>query len=374
MGKPVVADLFCGVGGLSLGFEQAGFRVALAADVEAENVRAYAKNFPEATVIDADLSTMTGRQLLSLTRLEDGDVDVVVGGPPCQGFSMIGSRRVHDPRNQLIFDFLHLCSDLRARYFVMENVPGLMRGKMGAIFSRWLKEAERLGFSVVQPIWELNAGDFGVPQSRTRCFAIGYRQGLPAPDHPRLAVGCGNGCQLRRTPTVREAIGDLPDPQRFVRLLNSDRVSAAFGEPSIYARYMRGEIKDLCDLSEKREVAPETLTASKRTVHTEHSKGRFRKTKPGETEPISRFPRLDPNGVSPTIRAGTRYRSSGYTAARPIHPDRPRCITVREAARLQSFPDWFEFDRTVWHGFRQVGNAVPPNLARAVGLRISERP
>ena len=371
MNNPVVVDIFCGAGGLSLGFEQAGLRVALAVDMESRNLDTYRRNFPKSTVIRADLSTATGPDLLLHTDLKVGEIDVVIGGPPCQGFSMIGYRRLDDPRNLLIFDFLRLCSELQARYFVMENVPGLTLGKMEVVFSNWLNEAKRLGYSVVQPIWELNATDFGVPQNRTRCFAVGYREGLLVPDHPKTGVGCGSECQLRLVPTVKDAIGDLPDPRRFVRLLKSDRVPTDFGEPSTYARYMRGDKTDPCDLSDSRVFDSQTLTCSKRTVHSERSKRRFRRTKPGLTEPVSRFPKLDPDGVSPTLRAGTRFHSSGYTAARPIHPDQPRCITVREAARIQSFPDWFEFDATVWHGFRQVGNAVPPNLARAVALKIA---
>lgn len=371
MNSPTVVDIFCGVGGLSLGFEQAGLPITLAVDVESQNVGTYSRNFPNTTVLCRDLSIATGPELLGHAGLQIGEVDIVIGGPPCQGFSMIGSRQVDDPRNRLIFDFLRLCFELEAPYFVMENVPGLRIGKMREVFSEWIAEAEDLGYTVAQPLWELNAVNFGVPQNRTRCFAVGYRRGLPVPSHPGDGLQCGSTCQLRLTPTVGDAINDLPDPRNFTRLLISDRVETGFGEPSTYARYLKGETRDPCDLSVVRRHDPQELTNSKRTVHTARSKRRFKRTKPGSTEPVSRFPRLDPNGVSPTIRAGTKFRSSGYTAARPIHHEQPRCITVREAARLQSFPDWFDFDSTIWHGFRQVGNAVPPNLARAVASPIA---
>ena len=369
--KPVLVDLFCGVGGLSLGFEQAGFQVALAVDIELINVKAYSRNFPKASVAQLDLQAASGFDLLELSDLQFGDVDVVVGGPPCQGFSMIGARRVDDPRNKLIFDFLRLSAEIGAPYFVMENVPGLKRGKMGAIFETWKKEAEQFEYSIVDPVWELNARDFGVPQSRTRCFVVGYRRDYPVPKVPQADIWCGDECQLNLKPAVKDAIDDLPDPQKYKRLLSSDRVFAEFGEPSVYARYLRGENTDRCDMSDARECESNTLTCSKRTVHFESSKKRFRKTKPGSTEPISRFQKLDPNGLAPTLRAGTGVEEGSHTAARPIHPRKARCITVREAARLQSFPDWFEFDPTIWHGFRQVGNSVPPNLARAVGKSIA---
>ena len=371
MNKATVVDIFCGVGGLSLGFEQAGLPITLAVDVESLNVSTYSRNFPNATVVCRDLSATNGADLLLDAGLQKGEVDVVIGGPPCQGFSMIGPRRVSDSRNLLIFDFLRLCSEIQTQYFVMENVPGLRMGKMEELFSKWIIEAKTLGYSVVQPLWELNSINFGVPQNRTRCFAVGYRQGLPVPEDPGKTAGCGPSCQLRMAPTVADAIEDLPDPRRFVRLLKSDRVRAELGKPSTFARYMRGESRDPCDLSQWRRHNPLELTSSKRTVHTARSKRRFRRTKHGSTEPVSRFPKLDPDGVSPTLRAGTKFRSSGYTAARPIHYNQPRSITVREAARLQSFPDWFEFDETIWHGFRQVGNAVPPNVARAVALTVA---
>ena len=372
MNRPTVVDIFCGVGGLSLGFEQAGLPVALAVDVEADNVNMYRTNFPNTAVLCHDLTATTGNDLLLQSGLQVGEIDAVIGGPPCQGFSMIGPRQVNDPRNRLIFDFLRLCSELKASYFVMENVPGLMVGKMEGLLSEWVAEAENCGYSIVEPLWQLNAINYGVPQNRIRCFAIGYLKGLPVPEHPGDSLVCGDECQLGMTPTVGDAIGDLPDPRKFSRLLRSDRVNADLGKPSAYARYLRGEIRDPCDQSFDRLHDPQELTNSKRTVHTARSKRRFKKTKPGSTEPVSRFPRLHPSGVAPTLRAGTKFRSSGYTAARPIHHDQPRCITVREAARLQSFPDWFEFEATIWHGFRQVGNAVPPNLARAVALPIAK--
>ena len=372
MNRPTVVDLFSGIGGLSLGFEQAGLPITLAVDVEPLNVSGYHRNFPNVTAVCTDVSTTTGSALLSEVGLDVGKVDLVIGGPPCQGFSMIGARRVQDPRNGLIFDFLRLCAEFQTEYFVMENVPGLKAGKMEKVYFKWLDEAEGLGYSIVHPTWELNAMDFGAPQSRTRCFAVGYRHGLPVPKRPEGGMGCGSNCQLRLTPTVRDAIDDLPDPRDFFQLLKSDSVPAILGKPSVYARYMRGEQIDPCDQSDVRPFESVMLTNSKRTVHTPRSRRRFKKTKPGSTEPVSRFPRLDPDGVAPTLRAGTKFRSSGYTAARPIHHDQPRCITVREAARLQTFPDWFAFDPTIWHGFRQVGNAVPPNLARAVAQMFAE--
>ena len=369
--SPTVIDLFAGAGGLSLGFEQAGFSVLLAAESDPINVNTYKLNFPHTPTFAVDLSKVDGQALLGYVGLAVGDIDVVVGGPPCQGFSMIGARRSDDPRNQLIFDFLRIVAESKPRYFIMENVPGLLKGKMAAVFDEWISVANSLGYGVVQPIWQLNAAQFGVPQNRVRCFAIGYRLGLPIPEAPLAGNGCSEQCQLNLRPTVADAIGDLPNPVRFRRLLTSDTIPARYGLPSVYSAYMRGEQPDPCNLSGTSSAQTDTLSGLKRTIHTTRSKRRFKNTLPGDTESISRFHKLHLQGLAPTLRAGTRFATTGFTAARPIHPAQSRCITVREAARLQSFPDWFEFNPTIWHGFRQVGNAVPPLLARAVGHQIA---
>ena len=139
-----------------------------------------------------------------------------------------------------------------------------------------------------------------------------------------------------------------------------------------YARRLRGLEHDLTDFGYKREFDPDALTASLRTVHTELSKSRFMATAHGKTEPISRFRKLPPDGLCNTIRAGTDSARGAFTSPRPIHPCLPRVITVREAARLHSYPDWFRFHSTKWHGFRQIGNSVPPLLGRAVAAEIAK--
>ena len=167
------------------------------------------------------------------------------------------------------------------------------------------------------------------------------------------------------TPTVWEAIGDLPEADNYSELLERDWVEAEFGKPSGYAGALRqatvsGHSANL-------------LTSSRRTIHTPLSQERFQATAAGEVEPVSRFLKLDPNGVCNTIRAGTASDHGAFTSPRPIHPFSPRCITVREAARLHSYPDWFRFHVTKWHGFRQVGNSVPPLLGQAVASKIMEK-
>jgi DNA (cytosine-5)-methyltransferase 1 len=167
----------------------------------------------------------------------------------------------------------------------------------------------------------------------------------------------------RKRPTVRDAIGDLMAIDKHASESASDRYSGQLGKAGVYAARLRA----------RRERQRETvLTGCLRTTHSEDVVERFNRTLPGDQEPVSRFFRLSWEGISPTLRAGTGPEHGSHTAPRPIHPELPRCITVREAARLHSFPDWFVFHGTRWHGFRQIGNSIPPLLARAVADKIQK--
>ena len=209
----------------------------------------------------------------------------------------------------------------------------------------------------------LNAADYGVPQDRKRLFLLGTRRGLKAPDYP---------IPLDHRVSVEEAIGDLPDANTFVELVASDAVRAKWTTNSSYAQRLRDLQKDPGDFGYKRAFDRDLLTSSLRTEHTALSQERFMATEHGKTEPISRFRKLPPDGLCNTLRAGTDSARGAFTSPRPIHPHQPRVITVREAARLHSFPDWFRFHATKWHGFRQIGNSVPPLLGRAIASSIVE--
>jgi DNA (cytosine-5)-methyltransferase 1 len=166
---------------------------------------------------------------------------------------------------------------------------------------------------------------------------------------------------------VEEALGDLPDADLFEELTDKDKVAGAkYGQPSRYAAELRCLTNDAWHFGYRRKWDPTVLTSSWRTEHTEISRRRFAETPAGETEPISRFFKLDANGVSNTLRAGTDGARGAFTSPRPIHYRLPRCVTVREMARLHGFPDWFRLHSTKWHGARQIGNSVPPPLARAI--------
>lgn len=354
--RPVAVDLFAGCGGLSLGVEQAGFDVAAAVEIDPIHAAVHAYNFPRCATLCASATELTGAKIRERAGLGDRDVDLVVGGAPCQGFSLIGKRALDDPRNGLVHHFVRLTTEFNAKYFVFENVKGLTLGKHRAFLDEVIAAFAAAGYDVRLPYRVLNAADFGVPQDRQRLFLLGARHGLTLPDYP--APGA-------RT-TVAEALADLPDVDAYEELRDHDSAPAVFGVPSAYAAVLRGIAADVADFGYERVFDPGRLTASMRTEHTELSKRRFAATPHGKTEPVSRFLKLDPAGRCNTLRAGTDSARGAFTSPRPIHPFHPRVLTVREAARLHSYPDWFRFHATKWHGFREVGNSVPPLLARAV--------
>jgi DNA (cytosine-5)-methyltransferase 1 len=377
--RPLGIDLFAGAGGMSLGFEQAGFDVAAFVEYDPVHCATHEFNFPTCAPICRSVSDIDGDYIRKNSRIGNHKVDVVFGGGPCQGFSVIGKRALDDPRNSLIRHFVRLVIDLKASYFVFENVRGLTQGAHRNFLEEIIGEFQKGGYRVVQDYRVLNAASFGVPQDRQRLFLLGARKGYQLPEYPSdthiapTARADPAGRTLKKTPTVWDALKDLPEADEFEELLERDWVKARFKKASDYSARLRGEQADHEDYAAPREHNPAILTSSLRTVHSDISKKRFEETEQGATEPVSRYLRLDPRGICNTLRAGTASDHGAFTTPRPIHPFSPRCITVREAARLHSYPDWFRFHVTKWHGFRQIGNSVPPLLARAVASKICEK-
>lgn len=359
--RPIGIDLFAGAGGLSLGFEQAGFDIAAAVEIDPIHCATHEYNFPNCKTICASVTDIGGNEIRALAGLGSREVDVVFGGAPCQGFSLIGKRALDDPRNQLVFHYVRIVSELQPKYCVFENVKGLTLGKHSEFLNELITSLGHAGYDVALPYQVLNAADYGVPQDRKRLFLIGTKRGLKTPTYPEP--------QPKRV-TVEEAIGDLPDANSFDELVKNDAVRTVWSTRSIYAKRLRDLESDPKNYGYNRAFERNMLTSSLRTEHSVLSQQRFAATAPGKTEPISRFRKLPPHGLCNTLRAGTDSARGAFTSPRPIHPDLPRVITVREAARLHSFPDWFRFHATKWHGFRQIGNSVPPLLGRAIASSI----
>jgi len=405
--RPIAIDLFAGVGGLSLGFEQAGFDIVASVEYDPVHAAVHEFNFPLTEVVCDDVAKIEASQLLIAAKkgfIAHGhdesewanDIDCIFGGPPCQGFSTMGKRDIGDDRNKLVYKFADLIGTIRPKYFVMENVPGMVAGGHTNILVRLIARFKKHGYKLAVTPEEvrkraiLNASDFGVPQDRRRLILLGARNDMPLASYPIPTVkrvpkrsdGLKNAAMhpfdyLPKGPTVGEAIFDLPDLDEFDTLLDTDEIrlnkkqlKAMSNKAATYAKYLHGDLDDPEDFSHPRIWDQSVLTSSMRTEHTAESIRRFKKTKQGETEDISRFYRLDEDGLSNTLRAGTGSERGAYTSPRPLHPTLPRVISVREAARLHSFPDWFRLHRTKWHGFRSIGNAVPPLFGRAIARAI----
>ena len=375
--RPIGIDLFAGAGGLSLGFEQAGFDIAAAVDIDPVHCAVHKFNFPYTAIIPRSVEELSAKTIRVSAGIADREVDCVFGGPPCQGFSLIGHRALKDLRNNLVLQFVRIVAELDAKTFVFENVKGLTVGRHKSFLYELVEAFDKAGYNTRLPWKVLNAAHYSTPQFRERLILLGARKGEQLPAYPDALTNAANKRQwidgLPSGPTCAQAIGDLPEVDRFATLIKSDEVqTTAFGKPSLYAAELRCMTNNAWHFSYVRDWNPAILTSSARTAHTDISRRRFCETEPGTTEPISRLYKLPKDGISNTLRAGTDGARGAFTSPRPIHYSRARCITVREMARLHGFPDWFRFNVTKWHGGRQIGNAVPPALARVIAAQVMD--
>lgn len=371
--RPTVLDLFAGCGGMSLGMEAAGFDIACSVEFDPVHSVVHHFNFPYGATICRDVTQVSVENIKERMREKGYNrVDVIVGGPPCQGFSHIGKRQLDDDRNKLVFEYVRLVDEIKPKYFVFENVPGIASGKHQSFLSELLTQFDRIGYTVTTPYKVLDASHFGVAQARKRLILIGSRKGLPQVKYPlpthQKFTGASDLFDAPRDEIVgaSDAIADF---QQIPTLIGGDDGIELTFNRSLYSlnfsltpsglfakchtRYQDGKVYN--------------HVGSK---HTEDSIVRFKEAECGKNEVISRFYKLHPNLPCNTLRAGTNSDHGAHTAPRPIHYEHPRCISVREGARLHSFPDWFQFHRTIWHGFREIGNAVAPLLGKAIGNEI----
>ena len=319
-------------------------------DVDPVLAYSYATNFPRTKLVLADLSKIEGS---AIRRKVGGAIDGIFGGPPCQAFSDIGQRKADDPRRSLLGHFFRLVAELRPAFFVMENVKGLGYSDTRPVLDNGLDLLEGR-YEIVGPTI-LDAADFGAATRRRRLFVIGY-------DRNRcdsLSVSDLKAAQAKSA-TVREAISDLSSAVPVGETHGFDLWKIVRrGRPSRYAAELRADDR--------------TFTGHRRTAHTPEVTARFEAVEQGGTDVVGRHPRLRWDGQCPPLRAGTGNDRGSYQSVRPIHPDEPRVITVREGARLQGFPDRFRFHPTVWHSFRMIGNSVSPIISKAIFSVIAKR-
>lgn len=349
-----VVELFCGTGGFSRGAHAAGFEVAAAYDIDPILTSSYPINFPRTSLHHRDVTALTGAEIRSHI---DGEIAGVFGGPPCQGFSEVGKRDPNDPRRSLLDHFFRIVEELMPRFFIMENVRGLNFPRNRPVLDNALKRV-LAHYDVLDPHVR-DASEFGAATSRPRLVVMGIRKDLERP----LNLGHLDSKRSNAVATVRQAIDDLwqsaEEIEERLDLPGFDRWRLRPGRRSAYAHALRS--KD------------GTFTGNRQTVHSNKVVERFSKTRNGKMEKVGRHPRLKLGGLCPTLRAGTGSDLGSFQSVRPIHPYQHRVITVREAARLQGFPDDHVFHPTIWHSFRMIGNSVSPMMARALFEAIHER-
>ena len=351
-----VIDLFCGCGGFSLGFQQAGFQVQLGVDLWADATTTFKKNFPDSVALNEDIKNVSGKAIVEMLQVAKDEIDVIVGGPPCQGFSVSGKRNENDPRNELYKSFVRIVGSIMPKIFIMENVPGLARLFNGKALESVIADFSELGYDVKHEI--LSANFYGVPQQRRRVFFVGINRkkimNTQTFIFPEKTMGNGTGVEML---TCEDAISDLD-------FVPDDRV---LGENIDYA------LPPLSKYQEKMRSSSLRLLNHSITLHKERTKeiiamvpdGGNYKTLPQElwsTRKVNiAWTRMDSQKPCFTIDTGHNHH---------FHYRANRVPTVRESARIQSFPDSFEFVGIKTSQLKQVGNAVPPLLVEAIAREI----
>lgn len=317
----VAVSLFSGGGGLDLGLSLAGFDFKYSNDEVQYYCDTVTYNFPGCVTEARDVRELKGCQIKELIKAEK--ISLIAGGPPCQAFSILGKRgSFSDLRGQLVFDYIRLINELKPEAFVFENVPGLLTLNNGEDWKKLYHYFQvETGYNIYTDI--LNAADYGVPQIRKRVFVVGFRESaeftFPQPKYR--------------------------DPSRL----------------NLLDRYLPDWIPAKLALEEVNGLHNHDIR-----IHGDRVRSRYEKIPPGGRDKVDRTDRIDPEKPSGTVLVGSKAGGG-----RPhIHPYFPRHITVREAARLQSFPDWYKLLGTSTAQYRQIGNAVPPLLALAVGESI----
>lgn len=376
-------DLFCGAGGLSVGFEQAGFKSVFANDYEPNACLTYARNHDSAHVHHSDIAEVTGQQIREITGLES--IPLVIGGPNCQGVSLRGKRNPNDPKNQMFFHYKRIIEELSPDWFVMENVPGLMHRHNRELATDIFAEFDSIGYKCGGEV--LLAADYGVPQLRYRFILIGNRHGLPIyfpnPTH---------GCPIILNPERNLFSPDEEDESRPAWITVHDAISdlppIENGGGTPVAEYA---VNDRTKLSAfQREMRIKAMSLYNHVCHKTSdynielikyiSQGKNWKSIPTELRP-ERFQRVALKDHTTTYgrlrwdmpsRTVTTYFNNISSGAF-THPEQHRGISVREGSRLQSFPDAFQFEGPLAQQYRQVGNAVPCMLAFHVAKLLSRK-
>lgn len=354
-------DLFCGAGGLSEGFRQAGFKVLAGNDIDEVAGATYQSTHLDAQFISGPIQDLTAARLLKASCLRRGELDCLIGGPPCQAFSVYNHQRgMHDDRSQLFREYLRLVEGLSPKWIVMENVMGILSVAGGEAVRAIRAGFHSLGYEVDFQV--LKTEEFGVPQERRRVVFLGTR--TKDRIHWPLAT---HGEGLLPFVTIRDAIGDLPPlkngeakpPTPYTKKPLSDFQQQMRERSGLVLNHSAPKLSDI-NLQRMKHIPP---GGSWRDIPFDLLPDGMKRAK--RSDHTKRYGRMEWKGLSCTILTKCDVHWGAY-----IHPSQDRAISVREAARIQSFPDWFQFEGSMTDQFVQIGNAVPPLLGKAIASSI----
>ena len=360
--NPTAISLFCGAGGCSYGFQQAGFDILYASDIDKTAVATYKANFPDTKVEQIDIDKINFDQLLLDLDLLPEQLDILIGGPPCQGFSTAGSRFWDDPRNHLLKSYVHALRTLKPKWFVMENVEGLLTANKGTYVTEAAKAFIELGYTI--RIEKVYSHEYGIPQRRKRVFILGNRLGLNFA-MPRPTSKVSGRIFNKAENTISDAIADLPAPaetygEHTILPITHNILGREEKEHTVddhYSPSIQGIQKErICALKPGQTMKdlPERLQ------HDSFKKRANRRVADGmPTEKRGGAP----SGVKRLHADQPCLTITGAATRELIHPTQDRPLTLRECARIQTFPDTFTFCGSASERIRQIGNAIPPALA-----------
>lgn len=377
-------DLFAGAGGLSCGLKQAGFTALLANEFVPQYAETYQLNYPETHMMVGDVRSVCEKNIMEILNIKEGEIDLIAGGPPCQGFSINAPiRSLDDPRNHLFKEFLRIVSAVKPKAVLIENVPGIISLGQGTVIEKIYEELQSLNYKTSHRI--LFAGHYGIPQMRFRTVFIAIRNfdrdiTFPEPKFAANAVANFTGAKelclkplplfsepLQARVNVWEALSDLPEIKNG-QLISSDQYSV---EPlNAYQKYLRLNSEKLSAhyCAKIAEINLERLKyipqgGSWRDIPEHLLPAGLRRAR--RSDHTKRYGRLHPNELCSTVLTKCDPHWGSF-----FHPVQNRVISVREAARIQSFPDEYQFSGSITQQYEQIGNAVPPLMGKAIGDEI----
>jgi DNA (cytosine-5)-methyltransferase 1 len=370
--KLKAVDLFCGCGGISVGLQKAGFEILAGIDIEKKYLASFKNNFPNAKALNTDITVIPPVEFMQMLGIAPGELDLLVGGPPCQGFSKNVPRKnrfLEDPKNLLVKSFLDYCEVLQPKMILMENVAEMKNGFDEAYSQEIINRLQAAGYTITAAV--LNSADFGVPQRRKRAFFMANRYGiqfeLPKPTHAAVVNSGNRANELFAHPThitVWDAIGDLPSVEHGKGVELTRYATKPQTEYQILMRGDKQEVKN--HIARKLADKQYERLASIGPGQGHKDLPKHLQTKGGYS---GAYGRLTKDMIAPTITRWVFHPGSGRWG----HPEDIRTLTIREVARIQSFPDDFDFVGSYTDQSGQLGNAVPPLLAQAIIINMKNQ-